>query len=246
MCERERERDCCIVLIDRETTQLLVLLVSSLALDNECFKIWEERYVHFVAQSNNLLLYICLDWDSLSSQVLVTPLLHRVRTRALCYTLYHSHVHSLVLACKSIRTLVYRSNLVAKINGITVGAICDLHQQAAGCRQVQDPLAKELRTYHPHLPFDSCTLSTQAYCLIPFSSATAERAAEATATTRRPEDVYYHVQRADQAHQQGRHPPNGSHLARDPGSRGQRLCLHGVRGRWVSACLVLTIRLLLV
>ena len=45
------------------------MLVRSLSEDNECFARWEEIYARYIPQSNNLLLFIMLDWKHLSSNV---------------------------------------------------------------------------------------------------------------------------------------------------------------------------------
>lgn len=45
------------------------MLVQSLSFDNECFSRWEEVYPRYIPQSNNLLLFIMLDWKNISSNV---------------------------------------------------------------------------------------------------------------------------------------------------------------------------------
>ena len=45
------------------------LLFMALSTDTECFARWEEVYPRFIPQSNNLLLYILLQWRTLSGQV---------------------------------------------------------------------------------------------------------------------------------------------------------------------------------
>eukprot|EP01094_Clydonella_sp_ATCC50884_P025070 TRINITY_DN6448_c0_g1_i3.p1 TRINITY_DN6448_c0_g1~~TRINITY_DN6448_c0_g1_i3.p1 ORF type:complete len:597 (+),score=187.86 TRINITY_DN6448_c0_g1_i3:122-1912(+) len=49
--------------------EVLACLAHSLHISEDCFRVWEEIYVYFVAQSNNLLLYIYLNWDKLSDKL---------------------------------------------------------------------------------------------------------------------------------------------------------------------------------
>lgn len=45
------------------------MLVQSLSTDTECFTRWVEVYPRYIPQSNNLLLFIMLNWKQISSNV---------------------------------------------------------------------------------------------------------------------------------------------------------------------------------